>query len=157
MRKTILILSAMLASGLLFANVYNSIVDVPNWGRDIPASLIAAREYFQAANPGTFYRVGSPINQVLTLLALIICWRSGPRVRINCALALICAIATDVFTFAYFYPRNEIMFVAPLDPNVETLKAALAGWAIMNWPRSALVAANAVFDFLALMRVAKNT
>jgi len=157
MKRTILILSAIVASGILFVNVYTSVVDAQNWGRDIPASLIAAREYFLAANPGTFFRVASPINQLLTLLALIICWRAGKKVRIYCGIALLCAVAGEALTFAYFYPRNAIMFTAPLDTNAEALRAVWSQWTTMNWFRSAIIAAEVVFDFLALMLVAKQT
>jgi len=157
MKKTILILSAIVASGILFVNVYTSVVDAQNWGRDIPASLIDAREYFRAANPGTFFRVISPVNQLLTLLALVICWRAGKKVRIYCGIALLCAVASEALTFAYFYPRNAIMFTDPLDPNTEALKAMWSQWTTMNWCRSAIIATEVVFDFLALMLVARTT
>ena len=42
-------------------------VDAPNWGRDVPASIVAARDYFIVKNPGSFFRVISPVNQVLAL------------------------------------------------------------------------------------------
>lgn len=155
MRKTILILASTAASGLLFVNVYNSIVDAPNWGRDIPASLYAAHEYFKAANPGTFFRAVSPANQLIAVLALIVCWRADTRVRIYCAAAIVCAVAGEILTFAYFYPRNAIMFNAPLDQSIEALEAAWSGWSAMNWVRSAIIAGQVVFDFLALMLVAK--
>src|SRR5258706_15149981 len=156
MRKTILILAAIFATGLLFVNVYTSVVDAQNWGHDIPNSLAAARAYFSAANSGTFFRVASPTNQVLALLALIICWRAGTRVRIYCAVALVLAVSVDIFTFAYFYPRNDIMFVAPLTTDTEALKTAWSGWTTMNWPRSGILAAQVIIDHLALMRVAKS-
>ena len=157
MKRTVLILSAIVASGILFVNVYTSVVDAQNWGRDIPASLIDAREYFRAANPGTFFRVISPVNQLLTLLALVICWRAGKKVRIYCGIALLCAVASEALTFAYFYPRNAIMFTDPLDPNTEALKAMWSQWTTMNWCRSAIIATEVVFDFLALMLVARTT
>jgi len=157
MKKTILILSAIVASGILFVNVYTSVVDAQNWGRDIPASLIDAREYFRAANPGTFFRVISPVNQLLTLLALVICWSAGKKVRIYCGIALLCAVASEALTFAYFYPRNAIMFTDTLDMNAENLKAVWSQWTTMNWCRSAIIATEVVFDFLALMLVARTT
>jgi hypothetical protein len=157
MKKTVLILSAIVASGILFVNVYTSVVDAQNWGRDIPASLIAAREYFRAANPGTFFRVASPINQLLTLLALVICWRAGKKVRIYCGIALLCAVAVDALTFAYFYPRNAIMFTDPLNVDTETLKAVWSQWTTSNWFRSAIIAVQAVVDFLALILVSKTS
>ena len=157
MRKTILILAAIFASGLLFVNVYTSLVDARNWGHDIPNSLIAARQYFSVANPGSFFRIASPISQIIALLALIICWGSGKRVRIYCAVALILAVSGDLFTYAYFFPRNDIMFVAPLTSDTEALRAAWSGWSTMNWPRSAILVVQVIANYLALMRVASTS
>src|SRR5882757_5161205 len=103
LRKLSLALAIALAAGLLFADIYNSMVDARNWGANIPASIQTARDYFKTANPGTFYRIFSPANQGAGLLALILCWQAGKRVRIYCAIALGCAVGTDVLTFAYFY------------------------------------------------------
>ena len=154
-QKLILMLAATFAAGLLFVNVYTSVVDAPNWGREIPASINAAREYFRPANPGTFFRIVSPVNQMLTLLALIVCWRLGKRARVYCALALLTAICLDVFTFAYFYPRNQILFVDPID-SADALRAAWSQWTTMNWFRSGVAVLNIIFDFAALMLVSKN-
>jgi hypothetical protein len=81
-RRIVVTLAAVLAAGLLLVNIYNSIVDAPNWGGNIPASLGAAREYFRFRNPGDFYRFFSPANQMVTLLALVLVWPLGWRVRL---------------------------------------------------------------------------
>ena len=135
-RKIVVAAAAILASGLLFANVYNSIVDAPNWGHNIPASLIAAREYFQVADPGTFYRLFSPVQQVLTLVAVVICWTANSRVRYLLIAALVISVSADVFTFGYFYPRNEILFRSALDGSNDAAVAAWSQWSAMNWVRS---------------------
>src|SRR5258708_38902003 len=155
MRKLILILTAIFATGLLFVNVYSSVVDARNWGSDIPNSLMAARAYMSVTNPGNFFRVVSPMSQVIALLALIICWRAGTRVRVYCAIALVLAVSVDLLTFAYFYPRNDIMFVAPLNPDTEVLKTAWTGWTTVNWLRSGILAVQVIIDYLALLRIAK--
>lgn len=152
MRKTILILAVVFAAGLLFVNVYTSVVDARNWGHDVPSSLTAARQYFSVANPGAFFRVASPASQIIALIALIACWKVGVRVRIYCASALVLAVLCDVFTFAYFYPRNEIMFIAPLG-DTESLKTVWSQWSSMNWLRSGILAAQLILDYLALMLV----
>jgi hypothetical protein len=156
MQKLILIIAAIFASGLLFVNVYTSIVDARNWGHDIPNSLMATRAYMSVANPGTFFRVFSPMSQVISLLALIICWRAGARVRIYCAVALVLAVSGDLLTFAYFFPRNAILFTDPLNTDPELLKRTWSEWTTMNWPRSGIVVVQIIFDYLALMRVAKS-
>jgi len=152
-RTIVVALAAMFAAGLLFVNIYNSLVDAPNWGNDIPASINAAREYFGVANPGTFFRMFSPANQIITLIALILCWPAGKNVRYSLAAALVCAVATDAFTFLYFYPRNDIMFVRPIEGNTEAIRTAWSGWSTMNWPRSALVAVNLILDYAALIKI----
>jgi len=154
MQKLILIIAAIFASGLLFVNVYTSVIDARNWGHDIPNSLMAARNYMSVANPGTFFRVVSPMGQVIALIALIICWRAGTRVRIYCAIALVLAVSGDLFTFAYFFPRNDIMFVQPLTDN-ELLKRTWSEWTFMNWPRSGILVVQVIIDYLALLRVSR--
>ena len=149
LRKLSLALAISLAAGLLFTNIYTSMVDARNWGANIPASIQTTRNYFKAANPGTFFRIFSPANQVVTLLALVLCWRIGKKARIYCAIALICAIGADMFTFAYFYPRNDILFKLPIPPDLDALKTTWAQWTTMNWLRSLICAIVLVFDFLA--------
>ncbi len=139
LRNIILISAIVFAAGVLFVNVYNSVVDTPNWGRDIPASIQTTRDYFKAKNPGDFFRVFSPLNQILCLLALIFWWKVDPGMRPYCGLALVCAVMGDVFTFAYFYPRNNILFLSEISSHLDAIKKAYQEWNIMNWPRSLIV------------------
>ena len=136
----------------LFVNVYTSIVDAPNWGRDIPASIEATRNYWVVANPGTLFRILSPANQIVTLIALVACWTVDTRLRYYLLAALVLAVATDALTFSYFYPRNAIMFENPINGNTEAIRAAWKGWTQMNWARSLIVAVGLFLDFAALLR-----
>jgi hypothetical protein len=152
MKRTILFLSLALGAGLMVTNLYNSMIDARSWGSDLPNSLETARQYFRAANPGDFFRIFSPLNQVLALLAVIFFWRSARPVRTLLLLALAFHVAADIFTFAYFYPRNDIMFLeSPLD--LEKARAAWEGWSSMNWLRTLIVGAGVVSTSLALDRL----
>ena len=113
MRQAIIFTAIVVTGAVLGANVYNSAVDTPNWGAQIPASIENARRYFSVRNPGTFFRVASPLAQVLSLLVLVVVWRLGGPTRGLAALALGLGVLADLFTFAYFYPRNDVMFVQP--------------------------------------------
>jgi hypothetical protein len=145
-------LAATFAAGLLFVNIYNSVVDAPNWGSDLPRSIETARDYFRVANPGTFFRLFSPAHQLITLVALILCWRAGKPVRYFLAAALVIAVAADAFTFGYFYPRLAIIFGEPVN-DIDMIRNAWAGWSSMNWVRSAIIAIGLVCDFAALARL----
>ena len=150
-RPILLAVSAAVAAGLLFVNLYNSLVDAPNWGADLSHSIVAARNYFSAANPGDFFRIFSPLNQVLAIIGLVICWKNNRYIALA---ALAAAILLDVMTFGYFYPRNEIMFAAPLDENA--VRLAWQEWSTMNWFRSALCAADTVLAFILLVSTSKR-
>jgi len=153
MKTIILFASVTIAGGLLFVNLYTSLVDARSWGSNIPHSIEAAREYFKTVNPGNFFRIFSPVNQLLGLLTLILFWRSSPSIRLCLAIAFILYVLTDAFTFAYFYPRNDLMFkITPLT-DVDLLRKTWAEWNSMNWVRTLILLAGISFSFLSLHKI----
>jgi hypothetical protein len=155
-RIIILGCSSALAAGLLFVNVYTSAVDAVSWGAALPESITVAREYFKAVNPGTFFRIISPVNQLLAVIAVIACWKMG-RARYLALAALALTVATDLFTFGYFYPRNEIMFVAPYEASGENIRLAWEQWSTMNWLRSGICLADTIFAMSAMIVISRKT
>jgi uncharacterized membrane protein len=155
-RLILLGLSAAVAAGLLFVNVYTSIVDAPNWGADLPNSIVVARKYFSVANPGNFFRMFSPANQVLAAIAVILCWKFR-RERYIAIGSLVIAVLADVFTFGYFYPRNEILFIAPMETSVDSVRLAWEQWSAMNWCRTAICAVNVTLAMTLLVSISRKT
>lgn len=153
MKQLFLFASIVLASGLLFTNIYNSMIDATSWGADIPNSIQTTREYFKTVNPGNFFRIFSPVNQVLALVALILFWKTSSRARIFLGTALALYVLGDVFTFAYFYPRNDIMFKTAALTDIDTITNAWKGWSTMNWLRSAILFAGLIFSFIAWRKI----
>ena len=153
MKTIILLASISIASGLLFVNLYTSLVDARSWEADVPNSIATAREYFKAVNPGDFFRIFSPVNQVLGLLVLVLFWKSVPSVRLGLGAAFILYILADGITFGYFYPRNDLMFkTAPLT-DITLLKQTVSEWQKMNWVRSLVILTGLVFSFLSLHKI----
>ena len=148
MKIFVLCLSICVASGIAFANIYTSFVDARSWASDVPNSIAAAREYFKAVTPANFFRVFSPVNQLLAAVALVLFWKA-PAVRWYCLAALVLYVLTDVMTFAYFYPRNDIMFKTSLN-DTALLTKTVTEWAAMNWVRTAIILGGVVCSFLAL-------
>lgn len=150
MKALLLFASMLVASGLLFTNVYTSIVDATSWGSDIPNSIGTAREYFKVVNPGDFFRLFSPINQVLGLLVLILFWKSTPTIRLYVGIAFALYVLSDVMTFGFFYPRNDILFKDAALTEVDRLRKVWSEWNSMNWVRSAILLVGIIFSGLAL-------
>ena len=81
MKKLILFLSIICASGLTMVSIYNTVVDAKSWSSDIPASIQTARDYFEHVDPRRFYVVVGPVNLVLILLTLIVFWSDSLSLR----------------------------------------------------------------------------
>ena len=153
MKTILLFISIGIASGLLFVNVYTSLVDAKSWSSDISNSIATTREYFKTVSPANFFRLFSPINQVLGLLVLIVFWKTSPSIRLCLGVAFVLYILGDVFTFAYFYPRNDIMFKTARLTDVDLLRKTAAEWSAMNWLRSLVILTGLVFSCISLHKI----
>jgi hypothetical protein len=150
MKKLILFLSIICASGLTMVSIYNSVVDAKSWGSDIPASIQAARDYFQHVDPRRFYEVAGPVNLVLIVLTLILFWKESVSLRFCFAASLASYAAILILTLAYFVPRNLILFTWPISDHLEQIRTASAQWSAMNGIRSLLGLAGVLFSFKGL-------
>lgn len=149
MKKIILFSSVALASGVLFANIFNSVVISEAAKSDIPNSVIAAREYFKTVNPGDFFKILSPAAQMMTLLSIVLFWRYR-KVRLFLWIALLCYISGDIFAFTYFHPRSDIIYLSQPIPDNEILARLSEEWSRMNWVRSLILLIGLIFSFLAV-------
>ena len=153
MKKIILFASICLASGLLFANLYTSLIDARSWGSDIPNSIATAREYFKTVNPGNFFRMFSPVNQVLGIIVLILFWKASPSIRLGLGIALVCYLSAEAMTFMYFFPRNDIMFRDDPLTDIDLLKKTWFEWNSMNWVRTGILTVGVFFSCLSLHKI----
>jgi hypothetical protein len=150
MKKLILFLSIICASGLTMVSIYNTIVDAQSWSSDIPASIQTARDYFQHVDPRRFYAILGPLNEVLILLTIILFWKDAVSLRIYFATSFLMYAAIVVLTFAYFVPRDLILFTWSIRDYLEQIKAAASQWSHMNWLRSLLGLAGVLSSFKGL-------
>jgi hypothetical protein len=84
------------------------------------------------------------------LLTIILFWRDGVSLRIYFATSFLMYAAIVVLTFAYFIPRNLILFTWSIPDHLEQIRAAAAQWSHMNWVRSFLGLAGVLFSFKGL-------
>ncbi|WP_461533367.1 anthrone oxygenase family protein [Sinomicrobium sp.] len=140
----------VLTSGILFTNLYNSLVDATSWGADIPDSIRTVREYYKSVNPGNYYRGVTPVVQLICLLTVLLFWKSSKQIRYYLLIALIIYLIGDVLTFTYFYPRNEFVFQTGNIKDINAMEKAITEWQNMNWVRSVLVVISIVLYCMAL-------
>jgi|ERR1700719_789582 Domain of unknown function (DUF1772) len=150
MKKIVLFLSIICASGLTVVSIYNTVVDGQSWGADIPASIQTARDYFQHVDPRRFFFVLGPLNEVLILLTIVLFWKDGGSLVVYFATSFFIYTAIVVLTFAYFIPRDLILFTWSIPDHLEEIKAAAAQWSQMNWLRALLGFVGVLFSFKGL-------
>jgi uncharacterized membrane protein len=146
----------LVVSGILLgAGIYESVVLAPNL-QGAPTSLEHARGFYHVTNPGVFFRVVSPATQLFLLVALVCNWKARGT-RWSLAGALVLAILADVITFKFHYPRNAILFLAPLTGPAADLDRVATEWAAGNYVRIALILTAFVLVMASVIRIARET
>jgi len=131
-------------------------VDTTSWISNVPTSVIVFRQYFHHVNPGNFFRIFSPVNQLLALLSLILFWKTSGRTRSFLLVAFLLAVLGDVVTFTYFYPRNDLLMNLPVQGNTDRFITILKQWRTMNWIRTIIILIGLAFSFLGLNDIYKK-
>ncbi len=138
MTPAILAALGLVAVALLFgATWYEAVVMAPNYERDVPRSIAAARAFLVRTTPAHFFRIIAPVAQVLTLLAFITDWHQPGCWAFLVAFAAL--VAGDVLTFVYHYPRLAIMFKSAELADATALTRAARQWAAANVVRGVLL------------------
>jgi hypothetical protein len=134
----------MLAIGV-GATVYQMMVIIPEFTRDIPNSMIALAN--SQIIPGNFW--GSPLfgisSLVLPIIALILNWKTPRRKWLLLSFGF--GIAASVFTSIYFIPRLKIMglFGQPPTTDVGLLILTIKQWVFADHFRFWLTVVPAFF------------
>jgi uncharacterized membrane protein len=147
---------ALVLLAMLFgAASFQFVSDVPNWTG--LAALEHYRAVHQATNPGTFFKMIVPATLLSLLVALVCNWRPVPVTRWRLAGALALLVLIDVITFRFHYPRNEILFVAPLTQPPAYYDRVVTEWVIGNYVRVALILTTVVLMIASMIRIARDT
>jgi hypothetical protein len=146
MKKLILFFSIICASGLTMVSIYNTVVDAKSWGSDIPASIQAARDYFQHVDPRRFYTIAGPVNLSLILLTLVLFWKDSVSLCFCFVTSFLMYAAVVVLTFGYFVPRDLILFTSSIPDHLGQIRAAAVEWSHMNWLRTLLGFVGVLFS-----------
>jgi uncharacterized membrane protein len=104
-----------------------------------------------------FFRWLVPATQLFLLLALVVNWKPAPDTRWKLGGALAFLVLTDMVTFRFHYPRNDILFVAPLTKSPEYYDQVVREWAIGNYVRVALILTAVAFVMVSMIRIARET
>ncbi len=151
----VLVWTAMLSFGGVAAE---TVMLYPNIFGDPPASLDRAREFLVAGGPSDYFPPLGATVVLSSLAATVLTWRE-PRLRWWVAAAAAVFIACEfLFSVAFFWPRNEIMFVDPVGTHAPERLRQVAGEFVAGH-RVRLVggAVTSALAFTALLRWVRAT
>jgi hypothetical protein len=132
-----LLLAGLIVQGcVLGANVFEAVVDVPNWSQ--PGGVAAYRSFIRARHAGHFYRVLSPLSIVLLAAALATGW-SALLHNAAVGTALAAAVFAEIHTVVYFFPRNARLFFSADQESFDVEQRLVAEWGRANLLRCAVV------------------
>ena len=134
---------------MLGATIYESVVMAPNYERDIPTSIELARQFLKRTTPAHFFRIITPLTQLLLLASLVPSWQI-PDARWRLLTAIGVLVLLDIITFTFHYPRLGIMFKAPMPEDPARLRRAAREWAVGNIVRAVLLAGALLSAFQAV-------
>lgn len=154
-KTIVLFLAIIVNSGVLFVNIYNSIVDAPNWGTHIPSSIETARNYFTTKSPSDFFKIFGIVIHILGINSVIRFWKNDKQIRLYNISALALILIIDLLTFAYFFPLNDIMFDLNNTADIQTLTNAWREWVNMNWIRTVITLGIVMLYSLSLNKLYK--
>ena len=137
---TALWLYAFMASLVLGASLYESLVVHPAWSRKPPESFVG----FMGApinrmNIPTFWVPVAPLYALSGLGALVVAlWAGSPAVPLIVSAA--CAISVVVWTLVYFRPTiGRFLEAEGGNTPAKRLQSEARRWILLNWIRVAMV------------------
>ena len=131
------VLTLIAVALLLGATWYETVVMAPNYERDVPGSIVLARQFLAGRTPAHFFRVVAPAAQLLALLTVIFDWRKPGETPFIVGFAAL--IVADIITYTFHYPRLAILFKSTQAQDAAALARAAREWAIGNWVRGVLL------------------
>jgi hypothetical protein len=137
---------------LLGSIVMETFMIYPNIFHDPPSSFETALAFMQVRAPSDFFPPLGFLSWVTGAAAIAAGWPTrSARSWIAASVAMI--LAEGLFSMAFFWPRNTVMFVeGQAVHSTEVLRQAAREFQALHWGRVAFNAAGAAFIFVGFLK-----
>jgi hypothetical protein len=135
----------------LGALVFDTLIVYPNTFHDVPRSLETAMAFATVRGPGDFFPPLGFVSWITGVGSLILAWRVKPA-RYWIIGSLIVMVCEGLFSMAFFWPRNTIMFTeGTAVHSVTFLKQTAREFEVGHWIRFALGSSAATTSFMGFL------
>src|ERR671916_3482315 len=137
---------------LLGSIVLETFMVYPNIFHDAPRSLETTMEFMVVRTPGDFFPPLGFLSWLTGTGALILAWRVKSA-RYWILGSLIVIVCEGLFSMAFFWPRNTIMFTEGTEVHSDAyLKQIAQEFQTLHWSRLAFNAAGSASIFIGFLR-----
>ena len=137
---------------LLGSIVLETFMVYPNIFHDAPRSLETTMEFMAVSSPGDFFPTLGFLSWLAGIGSLIFGWRVKSA-RYWILISLIMIACEGLFSMAFFWPRNTIMFTEGTEVHSDAyLKQIAQEFQTLHWSRLAFNAAGSVSIFIGFLR-----
>ncbi|MEQ4204794.1 hypothetical protein ABN028_03295 [Actinopolymorpha sp. B17G11] len=141
---------------LLGAIVLETFMVYPNIFVDPPASLETALEFMRVTAPNDFFPPLGFLSWITGVGAVVLAWRIRPA-RYWVAFSVLMIVCEGLFSMAFHWPRNEILFVEGTAVHSDAFLVQTAQeFQRLHWSRLVFNAASAVTIFVGFLKVYRD-
>ncbi len=137
---------------LLGSILLETLMVYPNIFHDAPRSLETALAFMAVRGPSDFFPPLGFLSWLTGVASLVLGWRVRPA-RYWIMGSLVMIVGEGLFSMAFFWPRNEIMFVeGSAVHSAAFLRQTAEEFQALHWARLAFNAAASAVAFLGFMK-----
>ncbi len=142
---------------LFGANVFETLIIYPNIFHDVPRSLDTAMTFMTVAGPGDFFPLVGMLATFTGTGSLVLSWRVKSARYWILGSVIVILIGEFLFSVAFFWPRNTIMFEeGTAVHSVAYLQQTAREFQMGHWLRLATTVASPALSFVGLLKFYRN-
>lgn len=137
---------------LLGSIVLETLMVYPNIFYDAPRSLETTMEFMAVRTPGDFFPTLGFLSWLTGIGAVLLSWRVKPA-RYWILASLLMLVCEGLFSMAFFWPRNQIMFTEGTDiHSAAYIRQVAQEFQTLHWSRVAFNAAGSALVFIGFLK-----
>lgn len=138
----------------LGALVFETFVIYPNIFHDVPQSLETSMTFMTVRSPADFFPPIGFFSLLVGIGSVVLCWRVKSARYWLLGSVLLIVVGEFLLSVAFFWPRNEIMFVDGLDVHSAAyLQQTAQEFQMGHWLRFASSVISSAAVFVGFLRV----
>ena len=111
MKKLLLWINAFLLSIICGAALFFLVAIQPNWKSGNVEDIIIMNSFFHVSDASIFFKANLVPSVIVSLICMVVYWKADKVLRNLVVITFLINAAMFAFTFLFFIPKNDYLFV----------------------------------------------